>query len=161
MTNDLPFTDPNRIRWFEDYEAGTVHHIGSTLVDEEEVIKFATKYDPQSMHTDKAAAEKGHFKGLIASGWHTAGMMMAIYAKHFLSEQSSVASPGMDELRWMAPVRPGDRLSVKVSILSARLSSSKPDRGVIISTIEVSNQHGEVVMSMRPTNFILRRPNQP
>ena len=161
MTNDLPFTDPNRIRWFEDYEPGATHHIGSTQVDEDEVVAFAKRYDPQSMHTDKEAAEKGHFGGLIASGWHTAGMMMAIYAKQYLSEETSLASPGMEHLRWSTPVRPGDTLSVKVTVLSARRSSSKPDRGVIISDIEVSNQHGETVMSMRPTNLIkCRPPNQ-
>jgi len=158
MSNDLPFSSPDRIRWFEDYETGAVHNIGSTVVDEDEVIEFATKYDPQSMHTDKEAALKGHFKGLIASGWHTAGMMMSIFATHYLSEESSLASPGMENLRWMAPVRPNDTLSVKVTVVSARVSSSRPDRGIIISDIEVSNQSGEVVMSMRPTNLIMCRP---
>lgn len=158
MTDELPFTSPDRIRWFEDYEPGATYHLGTTEVDEREVIDFASRYDPQAIHTDKKAAAVGPFGGLIASGWHTAGMMMALYAKRYLSEQSSIASPGMENLRWMAPVRPGDTLSVAATAVSARRSKSNPTRGIVISDVEVANQNGEVVMSMRATNLILCRP---
>jgi acyl dehydratase len=106
-TSDLPFAHPDRDRYFEDYEAGTTHNLGSVSVEEQEVLEFAGRYDPQSIHTSRDLAENGPFKGLIASGWHTAGLMMSLYAPNYLSDVSSIASPGMDELRWAAPVRPG------------------------------------------------------
>ncbi len=159
MAADHNFTDPNRIRWFEDYKEGDVHHLGSTPVDETEVVEFARRYDPQSIHTDKENAERGPFNGLIASGWHTAGMMMALYAKHYLSEKSSLVSPGMEQVKWLVPVRPGDTLSVKVGVVSARRSNSRPDRGIVITDIEVINQNDETAMFMRATNLILCRPD--
>jgi len=159
MADDLLFTDPARVRWFEDYNEGEVHYLGSTLVDENEVVEFARRYDPQSIHTDKDIAEHGPFKGLIASGWHTAGMMMSLYARHYLSEESSLVSPGMEQVKWLVPVRPGDTLSVKVGVVSARRSKSRSDRGIIISDIEVINQNDETVMFLRATNLILCRPD--
>lgn len=146
-------------RWFEDYRQGAVHRFGAIAVEEEEVLGFARRFDPQSIHTDPDKAKGGPFKGLIASGWHTAGLMMNLYARHYLSECSSIASPGIDELRWPAPVRPGDQLSVQVTIEEARLSTSKPDRGLVRTLIEVLNQNDQVVMSMRAMNMILRKPS--
>ena len=145
-------------RYFEDYPAGAVFTAGEIRVGEAEIIDFARRYDPQVMHTDPAAAAAGAFGGLIASGWHTAAMMMRLFADNFLSPASSVASPGLDELRWRKPVRPGDALSLRVTILEARPSRSRPGEGVIRSLVEVLNQHGDVVMSLKPISLIRRRP---
>lgn len=145
-------------RWFEDYHPGAVHELGTLQVDADEVLEFARRYDPQPIHTDPALAARGPFGGIIASGWHTGSLMMRLYALNYLSSASSLASPGMDELRWLRPVRPGDTLSVRVTVQDARASTSKPDRGVVHSLIEVFNQHGEPVMTMRAVNMIARRP---
>ena len=153
----MTFASPVEDRYFEDYQAGAVHCFGSILVEEEEVIAFATRFDPQDFHTDPVAAKNSPFGGLIASGWHTAGLMMRLYAQHYLTKVGSLASPGVDELRWIKPVRPGDTLSVRVTIVDAVPSKSKPDRGVVTSFIQVLNQAEEVVMSMRVVNMIRRR----
>jgi acyl dehydratase len=145
-------------RYFEDYPQGAVFEFGEIAVTAEEIIAFATRYDPQPMHVDAAAAASGAFGGLIASGWHTAAMMMRLLADNFLSAASSLASPGIDELRWLRPVRPGDRLSLRVTVLEANRSRSKPDRGMIRGLIEVLNQDGEAVMSLKPMNLIRCRP---
>ena len=153
----MTFASPIDDRYFEDYQAGAVHRFGSIAVEEDEVIAFATRFDPQDFHTDPVAAKSTPFGGLIASGWHTAGLMMRLYAQHYLTKVGSLASPGVDELRWIKPVRPGDTLSVRVTILDAVPSKSKPDRGVVTSFIEVLNQAEEVVMSMRAVNMIRLR----
>lgn len=146
-------------RYFEDYIPGAVFAGGSFAVSESEVIEFARRYDPQAMHTDPEAAARGRFGGLIASGWHTGAMMMRLFADHFLSPASSVASPGLDELRWYLPVRPGDVLSLRVTILEARRSRSRPEQGIVRSLVEVLNRHGEVVMSLKPISLIRCRPS--
>jgi acyl dehydratase len=156
-SSELHFTHPDRQRYFEDYQPDTKYNLGSVEVDKQEVLDFASRYDPQPIHTSPEFAETGPFDGLIASGWHTAGLMMSLYAPCYLSEVSSIASPGMDELRWLAPVRPGDVLDVNVHIVSTRRSTSKPDRGVVNTDICVVNQQGIVVMSMRAVNMILCR----
>jgi acyl dehydratase len=148
-----------RERYFEDYPPGAVFTAGAITVSAAEIIEFSQKYDPQPMHTDIAAAARGQFGGLIASGWHTGAMMMRLFADNFLSSRSSVASPGLDELRWLKPVRPGDVLSLRVTILEARPSRSRPDQGIVRSRVEVLNQMGEVVMSLLPISLIRRRPS--
>lgn len=148
-------------RYFEDYQQGAVYRFGSITVERDEVIAFATRYDPQIFHTDPEAACQTMFGGLIASGWHTAGLMMRLYCRHYLSAVASLGSPGLDEVRWPQPVRPGDCLSLRVTVIQATPSRSKPDRGVITSFIEVLNQRGEVVMSMKAVNMLLRRPPVP
>jgi len=145
-------------RWFEDYGPGLVLEFGAAVVDGSEIIEFARRYDPQPFHVDPEAAARSPFGGLIASGWHTGSMMMRMLVEHYLSPASSLGSPGLDELRWLAPVRPGDTLSVRVTILEARRSQSRPDRGLLRSQIEVLNQRRQVVMSMKALNFILCRP---
>lgn len=144
-------------RYFEDYIEGDVHDFGWVQVDEDEIISFARRYDPQPIHTAPDAAKLGPFGGIIASGWQTVGLMMRLYAEHYLSNVASLVSPGVDELRWHKPVRPGDRLSVRVTILKATVSKSKPDRGIVTSFVEVFNQNTELVMSLRAVNIILRR----
>ncbi len=145
-------------RYFEDYEPGMVLTAGAIRVEAAEIIAFAGKYDPQPMHTDPDAAARGPFGGLIASGWHTGAMMMRLFADNFLSPVSSIASPGLDELRWLKPVRPGDTLSLRVTIREARLSRSRPGQGVIRSLVEVLNQDGDAVMSLKPVSLIRCRP---
>ena len=145
-------------RYFEDYEPGAVFTSGTIAVSEAEIIDFARRYDPQAMHTDPEAAASGRFGGLIASGWHTASLMMRLFATNFLSPQSSVASPGIDELRWLKPVRPGDMLSLRMTVTEARRSRSRPGEGVVRSLVEVLNQEGELVMSLKPISLIACRP---
>lgn len=154
----MPFSHTIDDRYFEDYVEGDVHRFGSIAVDADEIVAFAKRYDPQSIHTDPLAAEHGPFGGLIASGWHTCGLMMRLYAEYYLTHVASLASPGLDELRWLKPVRPGDRLSVQVTVLKAAPSKSKPDRGAVTSLIEVFNQAAEAVMTMKVVNIIARRP---
>ena len=144
-------------RYFEDYRAGSVHELGRVRVERDEVIEFARRYDPQIFHIDERAAEGTVFGGLIASGWHTAALMMRLCADNFLSRASSLGAPAVDELRWHLPVRPGDELSVRVITLETRRSRSKPDRGVMRNRMEVTNQRGEVVMSLVAVNILLCR----
>ncbi len=146
-------------RYFEDYVPGAMFEYGEIRVDEAQIIEFARRFDPQLMHVDPASAAGGRFGGLIASGWHTAAMMMRLVVDNFLPGRASLASPGIDELRWLQPVRPGDVLRVRVSVLEATRSRSKPDRGIVRTLIEVLNQRGEVVMSMKPMNIIACRSN--
>ena len=141
-------------RYFEDYRQGMVLTAGSIAVTESDIIEFARRYDPQPMHTDAEAASRGRFGGLIASGWHTGAMMMRLYADNFLSPASSLASPGLDELRWHRPVRPGDVLSLRVTILETRRSRKTPGQGIVLSFVEVLNQRGEVVMSLKPVSLV-------
>ena len=145
-------------RWFEDYVTGAVHELGTVTVDADEVLEFARRFDPQPIHSDPGFAARGPFGGIIASGWHTGSLVMRLYALNYLSPASSLGSPGIDELRWLAPVRPGDRLSGRVTVLSAEPSRSKPDRGVVITLVEMRNQAGETVLSLKPVNLLRRRP---
>jgi acyl dehydratase len=151
------FAAPIDDRFFEDYVAGHVHEFGSIGVTEDEILEFGRRYDPQPFHADAEAARHTQFGGLIASGWQTAGLMMRLVVDHYLSHVASLASPGIDELRWTQPVRPGDTLSVRATVLETRPSSSKPDRGLVRTLFEVLNQRGEVVMSVKAMNMLKRR----
>jgi acyl dehydratase len=153
------FAVPVDDRYFEDYVPGEVFEYGQIPVTAAEIVEFAKRFDPQDMHADPAAAAQGRFGGLIASGWHTAAMMMRLFADNFLSKVASLASPGIDELRWLQPVRPGDVLRIRVSVLEAVPSRSRPDRGMVHTLVEVLNQRDEVVMSLKPMNIIRRRPH--
>ena len=146
-------------RWFEDYVPGAVHQLGSVVVDEQEIVAFAQKFDPQPFHLDKERAEQSAFGGLVASGWHTASLTMRLLVDHYLSAVSSEGSPGIDELRWLRPVRPGDQLTVTVTILDARRSRSRPERGIVRSHTETLNQDGDVVMHLT-SNIFIRCRNQ-
>jgi acyl dehydratase len=140
---------PLKQRYFEDYRVGEVFEFGDELVTEQEIMEFANRYDPQPFHVDPAAATNSSFGGLIASGWMTAGIMMRTLVEHFISREAGMGSPGIDELRWLRPVRPGDRLRTRVTILETRRSSSKPDRGMVLTLDEVLNQDGDVVMTLK------------
>jgi acyl dehydratase len=145
-------------RYFEDYPPGAVFEGGAVTVSETDMLDFARRYDPQDMHVDRGKAARGPFGGLIASGWHTAALMMRLVTEHYLSQASSLASPGIDELRWVRPVRPGDVLCIRVTVLDARRSRSKPDRGSVTSRVEVLNQHDEIVMTLKPISIMRVRP---
>ena len=129
--SDDDFAVPIDDRYFEDYVPGAVYEYGYITVTEAEILDFARAFDPQPIHVDPEFAAAGPFHGLIASGWHTAGIMMRMFADHCLSRVASLASPGIDELRWPAPVRPGDSLRLRATFVEARRSRSKPDRGLV------------------------------
>jgi acyl dehydratase len=145
-------------RYFEDYEPGSVYEYGYAGVTEAEILEFAGRFDPQPIHVDPGYAATGPFGGLIASGWHTCGIMMRLIADHYLSRVASLASPGVDELRWPAPLRPGDRLRLRVTVVDARPSRSKPDRGIVRTRAELINSDDQTVLSLTATNILLRRP---
>jgi acyl dehydratase len=151
-------TAPLDDRWFEDYKPGAVYEYGYATLTTDELLDFARKFDPQPMHIDPDYAASGPFGGLIASGWHTAGLMMRLLADNYLSKVASLASPGVDELRWPHPVRAGDVLRLRVEIVEARESRSKPDRGVVRTRAELLNQDDVVVMSLLAVNMVARRP---
>ena len=158
-TTDMSqFRTPPDDRYFEDYETGAVFEFGPIEVEEAEVIAYAQRFDPQSIHTDPQAAARGPFNGLIASGWHTIGLLMRLFVEHYLTAVASLASPGVDEVRWTKPVRPGDRLRLRVTVSQTRLSRSKPDRGLVHSFIEGINQDGEVVATFKAMNLVGVRP---
>lgn len=145
-------------RWLEDYVVGATAVHGPIAVDEQEVLDFARRYDPQPFHIDPAAAAAGPFGGLIASGWHSCALMMRVLVEEYLSPASSLGSPGVDELRWLRPVRPGDVLHVRTEVLDARVSRSRPDRGVVRTRVELLDGSDVVVLSVLATNLVLRRP---
>lgn len=153
-----PSMTPAADRYFEDFVPGSTHEFGPAVVDEAEIIEFARRYDPQPIHTDPEWARTGPFGGLIASGWHTTAMMMRLLVEQYLPSAASLASPGIDELRWLRPVRPGDELRVRVTVIETRPSASKPDRGLLRSKIEVFGTGGSAVMTMIALNMIRRRP---
>jgi acyl dehydratase len=153
---DLPA--PVSDRWFEDYVPGSVYEFGYASLSETEIVAFARHYDPQSIHTDPAWSATGPFGGLIASGVHTIAVCMRLYVDHYISRVASLASPGLDELRWPRPARPGDQLRIRVTVAQARASRSKPDRGLVRSAVESLNQDNEVVLSFTAMNFFARRP---
>ena len=148
------FRPPAEDRYFEDYVPDSVYEFGSIVMETKEMVDFATRYDPQLFHTDPEAARKSPFGGLIASGWHTCAVSMRLLVDHYLSRVAGLGSLGVDELRFLKPVRPGDELSIRVTVIEARRSQSKPDRGIVRSLVEVINQHRVVVMSRTAVNIM-------
>jgi acyl dehydratase len=142
---------------FEDFTSGQVIELGSVTLTEEAIIDFATQFDPQSFHVDPVAAVGSSFGGLIASGWHTGSLWMRLYADTVLDGADSRGSPGMEELRWWAPVRPGDTLTGTITVIETTPSSKDPTRGTILTDGAMTNQDGVVVMSMRSRGLFGRR----
>lgn len=149
--------EPTAVLYFEDYLVGVEKQVGTVSMSEAEIIEFANKYDPQDFHTDPEKAKTGPFGGLIASGWHTIAVVMRLLVDEYLDNASSLGSPGIDELRWLAPVRPGDVLTVTAKVFIARRSRSKPDRGLIHTSVETTNQDGIMVMSMKSMSVVACR----
>lgn len=148
-----------RDRWFDDYTEGEQFEVGPHLMTKERIISFASEFDPQRFHIDPLAAEKTMYGGLIASGWHTGSVMMKLLATTL--GESSLGSSGGNQLRWSAPVRPGDELRLRVTVESKKGSQTKPDRGTLVYRNELFNQSGEEVMSFISTMFLRRRPPSP
>ena len=147
-----------QVRYLEDFTAGQVIDAGSRTVSEAEILDFARQFDPQPFHTDHAAAAHSIFGGLVASGWHTCGLAMRQIVDHVLAPEASLGSPGVDEVRWPNPVRPGDTLTVSVAVLESRRSQSKPDRGLVRMRWQAYNQHGQPVLSMLTMGLVRVRP---
>ena len=143
--------------YWEDFKTGERKSIGSVVVDKDEVIAFASRYDPQPFHVDEKAARQSIYGGLIASGWHTCSMVMRLMCDSYLLESASLGSPGIENVRWLRPVRPGDTLTAYRTIEETRVSASRPDRGIVKSLWEVDNQKGELVLTMSGIQFFLRR----
>ena len=146
------------LKYFEDYALGTTCECGSVSVDEASMVAFAKEFDPQTFHVDPVAATAGPFGGLIASGWHTAALVMRLLVDNYLSAEASLGSVGLDELRWPYPVRPDDTLRVRATVVESRRSLSKPDRGIVKTMVEAVNQDGWTVMRATAINFMLVRP---
>jgi acyl dehydratase len=144
--------------YFEDFFAGQEIALGSRTVSEEEIIAFATQFDPQPFHVDHEAAAASMFGGVIASGWHTCSMMMRMVVDGMMASSSSMGSPGLDKVRWHLPVRAGDTLTVSYLTTEVKASSSRPDRGVVWSTWKAVNQHGELVCTIEGMGMFGRRP---
>lgn len=141
--------------YYEDIQLNIIQKFGHYEVTREEVIEFASKYDPQPFHLDDEAAAQTHFGRLSASGWHSAAMMMRMMADHMKShKQAGLGSPGVDNLRWIKPVYPGDTLRCEQVTLEKRRSESRPEMGILKGQIEVFNQHDEKVMTMESTGLI-------
>ncbi|MCT8002581.1 MaoC family dehydratase [Sphingomonas sanguinis] len=145
--------------WLEDMVVGDVARFGTCHVDRDEVIAFAARYDPQPFHLSDEAAAATHFGRLSASGWHTASMTMAMIVAYYRDIGfQSLGSPGIDELRWLKPVYPGDTLRCETRVLETRRSASRPDMGFVVSDLTVYNQDDVAVMRFRPTVMIRARP---
>ena len=145
------------MRYWEDFADGETTELGSYEITREEIVEFARKYDPQPFHVDEEAASAGPFGGLAASGWHTAAVFMRLYVDGILNHSASRGSPGVEELRWTAPVRPGDILTGRARVLETYPSERRDDRGTVISQCELLNQDGTVVMTMRARGHFRRR----
>ena len=143
--------------FFEDFEVGTTEEFGEYLVTEEEILEFASKYDPQAFHLSDEAAKATLFGGLCASGWHTCAIAMRMLVDNMPESNKSLGSPGIDELRWTKPVFPGDTLRVKTTVLSKTNSRSRPDLGSLQMQNEVFNQKNELVMSNKPIVIYRKR----
>ena len=143
--------------YWEDFKVGDSAPIGERVVDKEEVIAFGKAFDPQPFHIDEEAANESMFGGLIASGWHTVGMVMRMTVDAYLRDSASLGSPGVDSVRWLKPVRPGDTIRAMRKVLETRASRSRPTMGVVKTLWEVFNQHGELVMTMEGYGMFERR----
>ncbi|HEV7915037.1 MAG TPA: MaoC family dehydratase [Albitalea sp.] len=154
-----PSTPREPLLYWDDFRAGDVREFGSVLVRQEDIVRFACEFDPQPFHVDEAAAGRTMFGGLIASGWHTASMTMRMMCDGYLLHSASLGSPGVESLKWLLPVRPGDTLRVRLTVLESRLLNSKPGIGLIKSRHEVLNQKDEVVMEMQGYGMFGRRPS--
>ena len=147
----------NELLYWEDLQQGGTFELGSHTFTEEEIVAFASQFDPQPFHVDPVAAEKSFFKGLVASGWHTCAIAMRLMVDKFVNHTASLGSPGLDNIRWLAPVRAGDTITYRRVTTGARVSGSKPDIGLLQSRWEATNQRGETVMTMEGWGMFRRR----
>jgi acyl dehydratase len=148
-----------REQYFEDYVVGQVYETGRHRIDKEQIVAFATQFDPQFYHLDEEAAKKSPFKGLAASGWHTAAITMRLMVDGEFKPAGGILGVGFDQLSWSRPVRPGDELHVKSEVLEMRPSKSRPDRGMIRVQNTTLNQNDEVVQTFTANLIVPRRPS--
>ena len=146
------------MRYFEDFDVGETSEVGPVNVTEQEIVEFATRYDPQPFHVDAEAAKESPYGGLIASGWHTTALFMGMYVRDQLLGTASLGSPGVEEIRWTAPVRPGDTLRARSIVTDVQPSSTNPGRGTVFTSHEVYNQDGTVVLRLKSRGYFARRP---
>lgn len=146
------------LRYFEDFPLGEVIELGTRTITQDEIIAFARDFDPQAFHTDPLLAQQSSFGGIVASGWHSVVIFMRLLVDAVLRETAGLGSPGVDEIRWLKPVRPGDTLSGRTTIIEATPSRSKPDRGLVKQRGELTNQHGDIVMTLVGMSLFRRRP---
>lgn len=146
--------------YWEDLQEADKVEIGSHTFGEEEIIAFARQFDPQPFHVDPEAAKKSFFKGLVASGWHTCSVAMRLMVDKYVSRSASLGSPGLDNIRWLAPVRAGDTITYYRTTIASRVSESKPQIGLLQSRWEAVNQRGETVMTMEGWGMFGRRPGE-
>jgi acyl dehydratase len=149
-------TETSKFYW-EDFKTGETFPMGERRIEKKEVIAFARDFDPQPFHIDEAAARQSMYGGLIASGWHTVALVMRMMCDSYLNQSASLGSPGVDNVRWLKPVRPGDIIRAQRTVVEARASQSRPEMGLVKSRWEVFNQHGELVMSMEGYGMFARR----
>jgi acyl dehydratase len=158
----INMTSSNRTRpdtlWWEDFRIGETVELGAHTFTEAEIIDFARQFDPQPFHTDPEAARGSIFGGLIASGWHTCAVGMRLMCESYINRTVSMGSPGVENVRWLKPVRPGDTISYRRKVLEARPSNSRPEAGLLRSRWEALNQDGELVMTMEGWGMVGRRP---
>ena len=145
------------MRYWEDFAIGDSTDFGPVTVSEEEIVEFATRFDPQPFHVDAEAAAQTPFGGLIASGWHTTALFMGMFVRAVLLDSASLGSPGVEEIRWTAPVRPGDTLTGRTTITDVQPSAKNPKRGTVFTTNEVFNQDGALVLTLKARGFFARR----
>ena len=146
------------MRYFEDFSEGQVFDLGARTVGEDEILEFARDFDPQPFHVDRGQAARSMYGGLIASGWHTGSIYMSLLVAGLLHDAASLGSAGIDELRWLKPVRPGDVLKARMTVTSLKPSQKHPDRGTVFNLGELFNQRGERVMFVRSSGMFARRP---
>jgi acyl dehydratase len=146
-----------RPRFWEDFEAGQVYQLGTALMEEAGMVGFARQWDPQPFHVDPEAARSSAFGGLIASGWHTACLTMRLYVDNLLEGTDSRGSPGIEQLRWGKPVRPGTQLTATATVTATAPSSTRPDRGTVFLRFEMTDEDGDVVMDMTGRGLFGRR----
>lgn len=144
--------------WWEDFKVGEVVEMGSHTFDEPEIVAFGRQFDPQPFHTDAATASDSFYGGLIASGWHTCAVGMRLMCETYINRSRSMGSPGVDNIRWLKPVRAGDTISYRRQVLESRASRSRPDAGLVRSRWEAFNQDGELVLTMEGWGMFGRRP---
>lgn len=142
----------------EDFAEGRAFGLGSREVTAEEIAAFARDWDPQPFHLDEEAARASPFGGLVASGWHTCAVFMRLLVDGLFRRTAGMGSPGVDSIRWPAPVRPGDRITARAVVRSVRPSRSRPDRGIVVLACEAENGEGTPVLAMEATVFVGRRP---
>ena len=155
MTQAMQSASP---RYWEDYQVGTKYRLGSTSFTAEEIMAFARQFDPQSFHVDAVAASESMFGGLIASGWHINAKLMRLFVDNYLDRRTALGSPGLDEIRWLKPVRPGDTLTAWVECAGKVPSRSRSDMGVIHEHWGATNQKGELAVTVKGINMVRRRP---